>query len=172
MKERPEAVTLEGEPMTVIGDALKPGDIAPHFRVVAQDLSEKTLSDYAGKPLVISVVPSLDTGICDLQTRRFDEEAARLGDKATVLTISADLPFAQKRWCSEAAAETVEVLSDHREMSFGDAWGTHVKELRVEQRAIFVVDAEGRIQYAQYVPEIAEHPDYDAALEAINKIVE
>ncbi len=172
MIERPEAVTLEGKPMTVIGKALQPGDTAPDFRVVAQDLSEKTLDDYTGKPLIISVVTSLDTGVCDLQTRRFDEEAAKLADKAAVLTISADLPFAQKRWCSEAATDKVEVLSDHREMSFGDAWGTHVKELRVEQRAVFVVDAEGKIQYADYVPEISEHPNYQAALEAINKIVD
>ena len=172
MTERPGAVTLQGTPMTVIGKELKAGDPAPDFRVVTQDLSEKSLSDYEGKPLLISVVTSLDTGICDLQTRRFDEEAAKLGEKASILTISADLPFAQKNWCSEAAADSVEVLSDHREMNFGDNWGTHVKELRVEQRALFVVDSKGTIVHAQYVPEIAEHPDYDAALEAIRSIVD
>ncbi len=171
MTERSQAVTLNGQPMTVLGDTLKPGDRAPDFHVVAQDLSAKSLADYIGRPMIISVVPSLDTGVCDLQTRRFDSEAVKLGDEVHVLTISADLPFAQKRWCSEAAARMVEVLSDHREMDFGNRWGTHVKELRVEQRAVFVVDAEGIIRHAQYVPEIAEHPDYDAVLEAIRGIV-
>jgi len=170
MKERKSAVTLNGKPQTVLGEALKAGDSAPDFRLLADDLSVKTLKDFAGKPLLVSVVPSLDTGICDAQSRRFDQEALKLKDRVNFVTVSVDLPFAQKRWCNEAAAETMQFLSDHREMNFGDAWGTHVKELRLEQRSVFVVDAGGVIRYAQYVPEIAQHPDYDDVLAALKEV--
>lgn len=170
MKEREGAVTLDGAPLTVIGDRLEVGDRAPDFHLVANDLSEKTLADYTGKPLLVSVVPSLFTGICDAQTRRFDEEAVALQGRANFVTVSIDHPFAQKGWCGNAGAETIDVLSDHRDMSFGDAWGTHVKELRLEQRAVFVVDADGIIRHAQYVPEIGRHPDYDGALAALTSL--
>jgi thiol peroxidase len=171
MTERKGAVTLNGKPQTVLGETLKAGEKAPDFRLLADDLSVKTLKDFAGKPLLVSVVPSLDTGICDAQSRRFDQEALKLKDRVNFVTVSVDLPFAQKRWCNEAAAETMQFLSDHRDMNFGDAWGTHVKELRLEQRSVFVVDAGGVIRYAQYVPEIAQHPEYEEVLAALQKVV-
>jgi len=170
MKERQGAVTSNGKPLTVMGKALKAGDKAPDFRVVANDGSEKTLRDFAGQPLLVSVVPSLETGICDAQSRRFDQEALKRKGKVNFITVSADLPTAQKRWCNQAAAQTIQVLSDHREMSFGNAWGTHVKEIRLEQRSVFVVDASGVVRYAQYVPEIAQHPDYDEVLAALKEV--
>jgi thiol peroxidase len=170
MIERAGGVTSKGRPLTVIGRQLKPGDTAPDFTLLGTDMNEVTLSDFQGKVRVISVVTSLDTGLCDLQTRRFNEEAAKLGDDVVIITVSADLPFAQKRWCGAAGVERVITLSDHRGMSFGDAYGTHVKELRLEQRAVLVVDGEGTVRYAQYVPEIAQHPDYEAALSAVKEL--
>ncbi|PWH20578.1 MAG: thiol peroxidase [Ardenticatenia bacterium] len=164
-------VTFKGQPLTVIGPQLRPGDRAPNFRLLDNDLNEVTLADSAGKVRLISVVPSLDTSICDLQTRRFNEEAANFGPDVVVLTVSADLPFAQKRWCGAAGVERVQTLSDHRDMNFGDTYGTHIKELRLEQRAVFIVDREGIIRYAEYVPEVARHPNYDAALAALKELV-
>jgi thiol peroxidase len=171
MKERKGAVTSNGQPQTVIGEALKEGDKAPDFRLLAGDGSARTLRDFEGKPLLVNVVTSLDTGICDAQSRRFDQEALKLKGKVNFITVSADLPTAQKRWCNEAAAETIQVLSDHYDMNFGNAWGTHVKELRLEQRSVFVVDASGVVRYVQYVPEIAQHPEYDDVLAALQKVV-
>ena len=170
--ERVGGVTQKGKPMTVIGALLKPGDKAPDFRLLANDLSEVTLADSAGKVRLISVVPSLDTSICDLQTRRFNQEAAGFGPDVVVLTVSVDLPFAQKRWCGAAGVERVQTLSDHRDMNFGDAYGTHIKELRLEQRSIFVVDRAGVIRYVEYVPETAQHPDYEGALAAVRQVAE
>ena len=169
--ERSGGVTFKGQPLTVIGPQLKPGDRAPDFRLLDNDLNEVTLADSAGKVRLISVVPSLDTSICDLQTRRFNQEAANFGPDMVVLTVSVDLPFAQKRWCGAAGVERVQTLSDHRDMNFGDAYGTHIKELRLEQRAVFVVDRAGIIRYAEYVPEVAQHPNYDAALAALKEVV-
>jgi thiol peroxidase len=160
-------VTFKGTPHTVLGNQVSVGEKAPDFKLVANDLSEVTLGDSAGKTRLISVVPSLDTGICDAQTRRFNEEAVNFGDDVVVLTVSVDMPFAQKRWCGAAGIENVQTLSDHRDMNFGNAYGTHVKEMRWEQRAIFVVDADDTVTYAEYVPEIAQHPDYEAALTAV-----
>ena len=170
MTERANGVTLGGNPFTVIGNELKAGDKAPKFSLVANDMSQVTLADSAGKVRLISVVPSLDTGICDAQTRRFNEEAANLGQNVTILTVSADLPFAQKRWCGAAGVDQVQTLSDHLTMEFGAAYGTYVKELRVEQRAIFVVDADGNVTYSEYVPEIGQHPDYEAAIAAVKAL--
>lgn len=171
MQERHGAVTSRGKPLTVIGDVVEVGQTAPDFRLVRNDLSTATMSDYAGKVRLISVVPSLDTSICDAQTRRFNEEAASLGEDVVVLTVSADLPAAQKRWCAAAGIDRVETLSDHMTMGFGEAYGTHVKELRLEQRSVFVVDADGRITYVEYVPEIGQHPNYEAALAAVRTIL-
>jgi thiol peroxidase len=168
--ERPNAVTSKGSPLTVIGPALKAGDKAPDFRLLANDMSEVTLADSAGKVRLISVVPSLDTKLCDMQTRRFNQEAADFGDDVVVLTVSVDLPFAQKRWCGAAGVERVQTLSDHRDMNFGQAYGTHVKELRQERRSVFIVDKDDVIRYVQYVPEMSEHPDYDAALAALKDL--
>ena len=169
MTERTGELTFKGNPQTVIGEKLSVGDKAPDFSLIANNLSTVTLADSDGKVRLISVVPSLDTGICDAQTRRFNEEISSLGDNVVGYTISADLPFAQKRWCGNAGVENVVTLSDHKDMSFGDAYGTHAKELRLEQRSVFIVDGDGVIQYVEYVPEIAQHPDYDAALAALKE---
>ncbi len=165
--ERAGAVTFKGAPLTAIGDTLNVGDAAPDFTLLGNDLSPVTLADSAGKARLISVVPSLDTPVCDQQTRKFYEAIGAMGDGVCALTVSSDLPFAQARWCGAAGVENVTSLSDHRDMSFGDAYGTHVKELRLESRAVFVVDKNGKIVHAEYVKEIADHPNYDAALEAL-----
>jgi len=171
MTERPGDVTFKGNPLTVIGDKLKVGDKAPKFVLLANDLSEVTLSDSAGKVRLISVVPSLDTSICDAQTRRFNEEISKFGENVLGYTVSSDLPFAQARWCGAAGVDRVETLSDHRDMAFAAAYGTYVKELRLNQRAVFIVDADDTIRYVEYVPEIAQHPDYEAALQVLKKVV-
>lgn len=170
MHARRGPVTFKGKPLTVLGQQLKPGDRMPDVSLVANDLSVVRLSSFIGKVLLISVVPSLDTSICDLQTRRFNQEAAALGDDVVILTVSADLPFAQARWCGAAGVDRVITLSDHRDMAFGNAFGTHIEELRLEQRAVFVVDRGGIVRYVEYVPEIAKHPDYEAALAAVKAV--
>lgn len=170
MKERAGIVTLHGDPVTLVGDEIGIGDRAPSFDAVGTDLSPVRLEDFKGKTLIISAVPSLDTPICDLQTRRFNSEAAALGGGAAVLTISVDLPFAQKRWCGAAGADAVKVASDHRDTSFGLAYGVLIKGLRLLARSIFIVDREGIVRYAQIVKEIATEPDYDAALAAAKEI--
>lgn len=169
--ERPGAVTFKGQPMTLVGPELKPGDKAPDFTIIDQSLQPVSLKDYAGKVILLSVVPSLDTGICSAQTKRFNEEAAKLPEDVAVLTVSMDLPFAQARFCGAENIDRVKVLSDHRDASFAQAYGTLVQELRLECRAIFVIDRDGVIRYVEYVPEIASHPNYDAALEAVRKLV-
>lgn len=169
--ERTDELTFKGSKLTVIGPKLKPGDDFPEVRLAAPDWSEVDLGSLKGTPLLVSVVPSLDTGICDAQTKRFSSEAEKLAGRAKVLTVSSDLPWAQRRWVIDTEVRNITVLSDHAGMAFGSAAGTHVKEMRIEQRAIFVVDRAGKIAYAEYVPEIAQHPDYDAAIEALNKVI-
>ncbi|MCW2276745.1 thiol peroxidase [Heliophilum fasciatum] len=166
MIERPEAATFAGSPMTLIGPIVQVGETAPPFTVIANDLSIKTLADYAGKVRLISVVPSLDTPVCDMQTRRFNQEAAALGSDIVILTISCDLPFAQARWCGSAGVDRVITLSDHKHEEFGRAFGALIKELRLLSRAIFVIDRNDRVTYTEYVPEITSEPDYDQALAA------
>ncbi len=158
-------VTFKGKPMTLPGNEVKAGDKAPDFTVLANDLSPVTLEDTNGSVRLISVVPSLDTGVCDAQTRRFNEEADKLGN-VKILTISADLPFAQKRWCGSNGVENVQTLSDHRDLSFGEAYGVTMQELRLLARAVFVVDSNNQVTYAEYVSEATDHPDYEAALQA------
>ncbi|OFW76553.1 MAG: lipid hydroperoxide peroxidase [Alicyclobacillus sp. RIFOXYA1_FULL_53_8] len=165
--ERAGVVTFGGKPVTLVGAEVKVGDKAPNFSVLANDRSTVTLDNSQGKVRLISVVPSLDTGVCDAQTRRFNEEAVNFGDNVVVLTVSADLPFAQKRWCGAAGIENVQTLSDHLSMSFGTAYGTYMKEHRLESRAIFVVDSSDIVTYVQYVAEGTHHPDYEAALVAV-----
>ncbi|WP_339233465.1 thiol peroxidase [Oceanobacillus sp. FSL W7-1281] len=160
----PKQTTFKQEPVTLLGEEQKAGNNAPDFTVLANDLSEKTLADYEGKVKLISVVPSLDTGVCSEQTRRFNEEAASL-DNVSVLTISMDLPFAQKRWCGANGIENVETLSDHRSVDFGEKYGVLIEELRLLARSIFVVDENNKITYVEYVSEVSDHPDYDAVLE-------
>ncbi len=168
--ETPGGVTLKGNPLTIIGTKRSVGEKAPDFKLVANDLSTVTLADSAGKVRLISVVPSLDTGICDAQTRRFNEEAAKFGDNVVFYTVSAEHPFNQKRWCGAAGIDRVQVVSDHMDMNFGTAYGTYIKELRLEQRSIFIIDADDTIRYVEYVPEVAQHPDYEAALSALKEV--
>jgi len=169
-QERLGAVTSRGNPLTVIGDPLKVGDKAPNFKLTAADFSQVSLADSAGKIRLISVIPSLDTGICDAQTRRMNEEAGRLGEDVVVITVSAEHPLNQKRWCGAAGVDKVQVLSDHMDMNFGRAYGTYIKELRLEQRSIFVIDKDDTIRYIEYVPEISQHPNYEAALTAVRRL--
>lgn len=160
-------VTMRGNPVTLVGDEVKVGQKAPDFTVVANDLSEVTLSDTSGVRLFLSV-PSLDTGVCDAEVRRFNQEATSLGN-VKVYTISMDLPFAQSRWCGAAGVENVITLSDHRDASFGTNWGVLIKELRLLARAIFVVDSSNTVTYVEYVPEVSSHPDYEKALAAVKE---
>ncbi len=170
MENTQATVTFEGNPLTLVGNQVKVGESAPDFEVLANDLSPVKLSGFRGKVCVICSVPSLDTPVCDTQTRKFNEQAASLGDDVIVLTISMDLPFAQQRWCGSANAEYVQTLSDHRKAEFGNAFGILIKELRLLARAVFVVDAEGIIRYIQIVDELTDEPDYEAALKAMKEI--
>ncbi len=168
-QERKGAATFKSNPLTLIGPELKAGDKAPNFQVLANDLSVVTLENYKGKTKLISVVPSLDTPVCDLQTKRFNEEASKLPSDVAVLTVSTDLPFAQARWCGAAHADKIKTLSDHREASFGKAYGVLIKELRLLSRSIFVIGPDDKIKYVQYVKEITEHPDYEKALASLSE---
>lgn len=170
-QERSAAITFKGKPVTLIGPELKVGDSAPNFSVLANDLSPVTLDDTKGSVRIISVVPSLDTGVCDQQTRRFNEEAAKL-PTVNVLTVSVDLPFAQSRWCGAAGIENVQTLSDHRDLSFGEAYGVLIKEMRLLARAVFVIDSNDQITYVEYVPEVTNHPDYEAPILAAKRALE
>jgi thioredoxin-dependent peroxiredoxin len=170
-QERFGAVTLKGKPLTVLGAPLAVGDKAPAFELVANDLSKVNHEQFAGKVRLISVVPSLDTGICDQQTRRFNEEAASFGDDVVILAVSAEHPWNQRRWCGATGVEQVKLLSDHLEMNFGAAFGTYIKELRLNQRSVFVIDRDDTVRYVEYVPEIAQFPDFDRALAALRAAV-
>ena len=170
MTERKDVITFKGNPLTLVGNPLKVGDTAPDAEVLANDLSAVKLSGFRGKVCVICSVPSLDTPVCDMQTRKFNEQAASLGDDVVVLTISMDLPFAQKRWCGSANVESVRTLSDHRKADFGNSFGVLIKELRLLARTVFVVDKEGVIRYIQIVDELTNEPDYEAALKAVKEI--
>ncbi len=163
--ERPGATTMRGNPLTLIGPELKTGDSAPDFNLVDNNLKPVTLKDTGSHVRIFSVVPSLDTPVCDAQTKRFNEEAAKLPD-VDIYTVSMDLPFAQKRWCGAFGVDKVKMLSDHRDGSFGSQYGTLIKDLRIESRAIFVIDQNNKIRHAEYVKEVADFPNYEAALSA------
>jgi len=165
MSERPEAITFKGNPMTLVGDEVKVGDAAPDATLVANDLSEKKISDFTDKTVILSTVPSLDTGVCATETKRFNDEAAKLGDDVVILTVSKDLPFAQKRWCGAENVDNVVTLSDYKHNTLGTAYGVHIKELGLLARCIFVIK-DGKVAYTQLVKEVAEEPDYDAVIEA------
>lgn len=171
MQERSAAVTLHGNPLTLVGKELSIGDAAPDLELLDNDLNPVKLSSFQGKVCVISSVPSLDTPTCDMETRRFNEAAGQLGDDVVILTVSVDLPFAQKRWCAAAGVENVVTLSDHRDAAFGEAYGVLIKELRLLARSIFVIDRNGSIQYIENVKELSEQPNYDAVLAAVQKLV-
>ncbi len=166
MSERTGVITFQGAPLTLVGSEIKVGDDAPDAQVLANDLSPVALSAFRGKTVVLSCVPSLDTPVCDTQTRRFNEAAAALGDEVAIITASMDLPFAQARWCGAAGVDAVQTVSDHRDAALGQAYGVLIKELRLLSRAVFVADRDGKIVHAEYVKEITDEPDYDAALAA------
>lgn len=169
--ERTGVATLQGNPLTLLGPELKAGDKAPDFTLNKDLLTEVTLADFEGKVKLISVVPSLDTGVCDAQTRRFNKEAASLGEDVVILTVSVDLPFAQTRWCGAAGVDKVITLSDYKNRSFGMAYGVLIKELQLDMRSIFVLDKDNKLVYVEYVKEMSEHPDYEKALAAVRTIL-
>ena len=170
-QERKNAATFKGGPLTLIGPELKAGDKAPDFRLIGTDLKPVTLADSKGKTRLISVVPSIDTPVCDLQTKRFNQEASKLPANVAVITVSMDLPFAQTRWCGLAGADKVQMLSDYREHAFGRAYGVLIKELQLLSRAVFVIGPDDKVQYAEYVKEVTEHPDYEKVLGFIKACV-
>ena len=165
-------VTLQGRAMTLVGEEIKVGMQAPDFKVVNNDmLPVKFSRTYKGKITIISAVPSLDTPVCDLETRRFNKEAESLGPEINVLTISMDLPFAQKRWCGAAGVKAVHTYSDHQKADFGKAYGVLIKELRLLARAVFIVDKDGIVKYVQLVPEVSKEPNYDEVLIALKALI-
>jgi thiol peroxidase len=170
MKEQTGIITMKGNPLTLIGNELKVGDVAPDFVALNNDLSPTKFSSFRGKICILSSVPSLDTPVCDMETRKFNEEASRLGPDVVILTISMDLPFAQKRWCAASGVDKVQTLSDHRDGSFGTSYGVLIKELRLLARAVFLVDRKGTLQYIQIVKEMTSEPDYEAVLNALKKL--
>ena len=171
MEKRTGVVTFAGNPIALLGKEVKVGDKAPAFTLLDNGLGEKTLADYAGKVKVISVVPSLDTGVCDAQTRWFNQNVSKLGDNVVVLTVSVDLPFAQKRWCGAAGIDQVETLSDHRDLSFGENYGFILEGLRLLSRGIVVIDKDDVVRYVEYVPEVTSAVNFDAAEVATKALV-
>jgi thiol peroxidase len=171
MKEEKSVITMKGNPLTLMGNTLKVADRAPDFTVLDNNLNPVSLSSYKGKVCVLSSVPSLDTPVCDMETRRFNQEASGLGSNVAILTISMDLPFAQKRWCGSAGVDKVVTLSDHRDASFGTSYGVLIKELRLLARAVFVIDRAGVIRYIEIVKELTQEPNYQAVLSAVRKLV-
>lgn len=171
MSERKGIVTVFGNAMTLLGNAVAVGQKAPDFVALDNDLNPKTPADYAGQVLIIAAVPSLDTPVCDVETRRFNSEASKLGENVHILTISMDLPFAQKRWCAAAGIDRITTLSDHRDASFGINYGVLIKELRLLARSVFVVGKDGTVKYMEIVPEATNEPNYDAALAAAKALV-
>jgi len=170
MNERPAAVIFGGKPASLLGAELRVGDVAPDFAAVGTDLKPVSLSQFKGKTVVIASVPSLDTPVCDLETRRFNSEATKLGPDVVILTVSMDLPFAQKRWCGAAGVDKVVTVSDHRDASFGTAYGVLVKDVRLLARAVFVVDRGGIIRYVQLVKDTGTQPDFAPVLDAVKSL--
>lgn len=168
--ERANAVTLMGARYTLVGPELKVGDPAPDFEVTGKDMKPRTLADLTGKARILSVIPSLDTPVCDAQTRRFNQEAAGL-EGVSIYTVSMDLPFAQSRWCSTTGVAHVNMFSDHQSASFGTAYGALIKEMRLESRAIFILDRNNSIRYVEYVADVGHHPDYEAAMAALQDVL-
>ena len=171
MEQRTGLVTMKGKPLTMVGNDVKIGQKAPDFVAIDNNLAAVKFSTYHGKICIISSVISLDTPVCDIQTRKFNEEASRLGSGVVILTLSMDLPFAQKRWCGAAGVDRIQTLSDHRDASFGTSYGVLIKEHRLLARAIFLVDREGLLQYKELVKEVTHEPDYDAVLSQLKKLV-
>jgi|SRR5579875_3572972 len=168
-EERTGAVTMRGNPVTLLGPEIKAGQQAPGFSAVGKGLAPLNLGQFKGKVKIICSVPSLDTPVCDAETRRFNEEASKLPADVQILTISMDLPFAQARWCGAAGVDKVTTASDYKTREFGEKYGTLMKETGLLCRAVFVVDKNDRVVYSEYVGEVANHPNYEAALEAARK---
>jgi thioredoxin-dependent peroxiredoxin len=164
-------ITFKGNPMTLVGPELKVGDAAPDFTVVDNGLAPVNLASYQGKVKIISAVPSLDTPVCDTETRRFNQEAANLPGEVVLLTVSLDLPFAQKRWCGAAGIDKVITLSDYRDRSFGQSYGVLIDELKLLSRSIFIVDKNNVVRYIQHVPEVTQEPDYAAVIAAAKELL-
>lgn len=171
MEKRKGIVTMGGEPVTLLGKEIKVGDKGPDFTVLKNDLTPFTLKDAGNKIKVISVVPSLDTGVCELQTINFNQAASDLGEDVLILTISVDLPFAQQRFCGAKGIDRVITLSDHKDLSFGLNYGFVVEESRLLARGVVILDRDNTVRYVEYVKEITEHPDYDKALEEVKKLI-
>ena len=169
-EERSNIVTFKGNPATLLGPDIKVGDTAPEFRVVDNALQAVTLASNLGKVQLITVVPSIDTPVCDTMTRKFNEKAAKLPENVVVLTVSVDLPFAQKRWCGNAGIEKIRTVSDYQDRSFGLSYGLLLKELKLLTRAVYVIDKSGKVAYREIVKEVTAEPDYDAALAAAIKL--
>jgi len=169
--ERKGLVTLQGNPLTLTGNPVSVGEKAPDFAAIDNSMKQVHFSSFAGRVCVLAAVPSLDTPVCEIETKRFNQEAGRLGDKVAVLTLSMDLPFAQKRWCAAQGVENLTTLSDHRDADFGNKYGVLIKELRLLARSVFVVDSTGVLRYADIVKEVAHEPDYDAVLNAVRGLL-
>ncbi len=170
-KERTGLITSKGNPLTLLGEEVKVGDKAPDFKVLDNSMQPVSLAAFQGKVKIITSVPSLDTPVCSMETRRFNEEAGKLPDKVIVLTISMDLPFAQARWCAAAGVEKVKTFSDYRERSFGLAYGVLIKELLLLARAVFIVDDQDIVRYVELVPEITQEPEYARILNAVQALL-
>jgi thiol peroxidase len=168
-EERKGAVTMRGNPMTLVGPELKPGQKAPAFTAVGKGLAPVTLDQFKGKVKIIAAIPSIDTPVCDAETRRFNEEASKLPGDVQILAISMDLPFAQARWCGAAGVDKVTTISDWRAAEFGQKYGALIKELHLLARAVFVIDKNDNVVYSEYVKEVANQPNFEAALEAARK---
>lgn len=170
MEKRKDLVTMGGNPVTLMGKEIKVGDKAPDFTALKNDLSPYSLKDAGEGVKIISVVPSLDTGVCELQTINFNETATELGN-VTILTLSVDLPFAQGRFCSANSIDKVVTLSDHKDLSFGMNYGFVIEELRLLSRGIVVLDKDNTVKYVEYVKEATDHPNYDKAIEEVKKLI-
>jgi thiol peroxidase len=170
-EERKGAVTMGGNPVTLVGPEIKPGQKAPQFKAVGKGLAPVTLDSFKGKTKIITTVPSLDTPVCDAETRRFNEEASKLPGDVQIVSVSMDLPFAQARWCGAAGVDKVTTVSDFQTKDFGEKYGVLMKENSLLARAVFVVDKNDNVVYSEYVKEIREHPNYEAALDAAKKAV-
>ena len=171
MLERKDLVTFKGNPVTLLGNEVKVGDKAPDFTALKTDLSELKLSDYKGKVVILTALPSIDTSVCALQAKRFNEEAGKLKDDVSIITISVDLPFALGRFCAAEGIENEVTVSDHKELDFGYKYGFVIKELRLLERGIVVIDKEGIIKYVEYCKEVTEHPSYDKAIEIVKTLI-
>ena len=172
MIERSGIITIHGNPLTLVGQEIKVGLPAPDCELLDNDLKPVKLSSFRGQVVILTSVPSLDTPVCDIETRRFNDEAASLGPEIKIVTISMDLPFAQKRWCGAAGVDKVMTLSDHRQAEFGQAYGVLIKELRLLARAVFIVDRAGVVQYVQLVQEVASEPNYEEVMQGLKKVAQ